>query len=141
MEKSEKAILVFGGAFVFFLFLFYVLMLNHISVNHVGVAYNSMNGELDVQTRVGWHLTSPFVRVSELSVMPMVVHIPSSAKVINTKIVRLKPDGVKDLVKLQGFDLFLGQNQQDYMMGYAFSGQQFSFLEIIQEGGADKAAK
>jgi hypothetical protein len=122
-------------------FLVYMFGLNHVSVNHIGIAYNSFNGELQIQDRVGWHVTSPFVRVMELPTMPIIVHIPSYAKVINTKIVRLRPEGIKDLIKLQGFNMELGTCFESVMMGYAFSGQKFSFLEIVQEGGFDSVAK
>lgn len=133
-----KLIIASAAAFLL-LILSYALFLNHVGVNHVGVAFNTLNGELYVQQESGWYVTSPLVRVVELSTLPMAVHVPSDAKVINTKIVKLKGDGVINFVRLQGFGYYLKQSQENIMMGYAFSGQDFSFLEVVQEGGLENA--
>jgi hypothetical protein len=118
--------------------LLYLFCLNHVSVNHVGVAFHTSNGNIEIQTNAGWYITSPLVKVVELDTMPMAVHIPSDAKVINTKIVRLKPEGIRDFIKLQGFSYNLSQYQYNILMGYAFSGQtNFSFMEIVQQGGLE----
>lgn len=127
------------GVVLFSLFLFWIFCLNHVGVNHVGVAFNTGNGDLSVQTNSGWYITSPLVRVVELDTLPMIVHVPSSAKVINTKVVKLKADKVLDFVRLQGFDMSLGQSLPNILMGYAFSGQSYTFLEIVQQGGIENA--
>lgn len=124
-------------SFVILSLLFYILCLNHISVNHAGVAYNSLNGKLTVQSNAGWYITSPLVKVVSLNLLPVFVEIPSNAKVVNRKLVRLKLENILDFVKIQGFGYELNTGQNNIMMGYAFSGKEFSFIEIVQESGPE----
>jgi hypothetical protein len=57
--------------------------------------------------------------------------------VINRKIVRFVPEGAEEYVRLQGFHWGSSNALQDVMRGYAWSGQKFPFLEILQEGGPE----
>ncbi len=117
---------------------FYFLCLNHVDVNELGIAYNSLNGQVTPQKDPGWYVTHPMIKVTYVNLLPQVVHIPSDAKVINTKIVRFKPEGLKQFIELHGFGYSLGQNMNSRLLGYAFSGQEWPFLEICQEGGDEK---
>lgn len=137
VKDSITKLLVGCSILATVLFFFWFFCLNHISVNTVGVVYNSLNGEINVQTNAGWYATSPFVKVVQLNILPLTVHIPSEARVINTKIVRLRPEGIRELVRIQGFGYNLNQNLENILMGYAFSGQTNSFLEIMQQGGPE----
>jgi hypothetical protein len=122
-------------------YLYYQLCLNHIGIGECGVAVNTYNGEVMVQTNIGWHYTGPLTHVVKLSTLPLTVHVPSDAKVINTKIVRLKPEHAVDFVRIQGFSYTLGGQLENILMGYAFSGKSFNFLEVVQEAGAENMAK
>jgi hypothetical protein len=77
------------------------------------------------------------VKVAYVSLLPQVVHIPSQAKVINTKIVRFKPEGTKQFVEIQGWSYSMNSGLNNVLMGFAFSGQKFDFIEIVQEGGLE----
>ena len=127
-----------AGSFVVLLFGFYIFCLNHVHINEIGVAYNAFNGKVDIQDNPGWHVTTPFVQVVTLSTLPHQVTIPSSAVVINTKIVRFKKEGVGEFIRLQGFSYSLSQSFDNILMGYAFSGKEYPFLEIMQETGPEK---
>ena len=121
---------------------FYVFCLNHVDVNEVGVAYNPMDGSVWIQQHddgnyAGWFRTSPLVKVTCLSLLPLRVQIPSDAKIINMKIVRFNPAGAVEFVHLQGFSYSLGQYLENILLGYAYSGQSWPFLEIMQEAGPD----
>lgn len=116
---------------------FYLFCLNHVDVNEMGIAFNSWDGEVSTQERPGWYRTSPFVKVAYVSLLPQVVHIPSQAKVINTKIVRFKPEGTKQFVEIQGWSYSMNSGLNNVLMGFAFSGQKFDFIEIVQEGGLE----
>lgn len=113
--------------------LFWLFCLNHVGVTDIGVSYNSLSGELKVQPHPGWYFTSPFVRVAHLDTLPVRVTIPSEARVINQRIVRFKAEGALEFIKLQGFSLNLSTAQENIMMGYAFSGKTYPFLEILEE--------
>jgi len=111
--------------------LFYLLCLNHVSINHVGIAYNSRDGTVEAQ-HPGWHLTSPFVQVMSPSVLPFIVKIPSKARLVNQRLVKFNPDGAVDFVKEQGFEWLNDQEFESVMLGYAYSGKKFPFLDIIE---------
>jgi hypothetical protein len=111
--------------------LFYIFCLNHVSLNHVGIAYNSADGSVSTQ-HPGWHRTSPFVRVMAPSVLPFVVKIPSKARLVNQRLVKFNPDGAVDFVKEQGFEWLNDQEFESVMLGYAYSGRQFPFIEILE---------
>lgn len=117
---------------------FYTFWLNHVSLNEVGVAYNSANGEMRTQA-TGWHITSPMVRVTYLPTVPIEVDTFHSSKVITAKIVCLNTNGIHELIRLQGFSYELGTSFKSIMTGYAFSGNKYPFLEILQEAGPEKA--
>lgn len=112
--------------------LFYIFCLNHISINHVGVAYDSTDGSVKVQ-QPGWHRTSPFVRVSSLSTLPFRVQIPSEARLVNQRLVRFNQNGALEYVKEQGFEWLTKQEFESIMLGYAYSGREFPFLDIIEK--------
>jgi hypothetical protein len=141
IQTMFKKILIFVVLPIFLVLSFFFLCCNHVSANNIGVQFDALSGEVKVQPHPGWYITHPFVRVTSLSTVPMVVHVPSNAKVINTKVVRLNPEGVLSFVKIQGFSYDLGRGLDNILMGYAFSGQKFSFLEIVQEGGLENPIK
>lgn len=129
--------LITGGVFAVLALLFFCFCLNHIEINQVGVAYNSIDGKVTIQDGPGWYLTSPFVQVVALSTKAHQVSIPSGAVVINTKIVRFKKEGIEEFIRLQGFSYTLGQSFDNILMGYAFSGKEYPFLEVMQEAGPE----
>ncbi len=119
--------------------LFWMLFLNHIAINEVGAAYNMVSGKVTVQDQPGWYMTNPWTFVYDLSTLPFKVALPSKATLINEKVIRFKPEGIQEYVRLQGFDWgFGGSSFENIMMGYAYSGKEWPFLEIIQEAGAEK---
>lgn len=128
-------------------FLFWLLCLNHLAPNEFGVAYNSMNGEVSVQDEPGWHLTSPMVRVATIDTRPFQVCMGGS-RILNCKLIRFKKEGVKEFVRVQGFEYWshpqqmcsnIGSEQQRCsglaatLMGYAYTDPNVPFLEVIEE--------
>lgn len=133
MSTKIKSLIVTVSSIFLILFLTWLFCLNHVTFNQIGVAYNSLNGNITIQKQPGWYVTSPFVRVSHLSLFPIRVTIPSAAKLINSKLVRLNVDKIEEFVRFQGFSWELSSSQENIFLGYAFSAQKFSFLEILEE--------
>lgn len=137
MDMSVKNKGIVAGSVVslviVILFFFWLLCLNHVSVNHIGVAYDAMGGEITVQKTPGWYTTTPMTRVTYIQTTPITVTIPSGAKLIISKVVRFKPEGIEDYIRLQGFGYSMNSELQSVLLGYAFSGKTYSFLEIMQE--------
>lgn len=126
----------FFGLLLMIAILFWLFCLNHVDVTDIGVTYNSISGDIGTQRHPGWYVTSPFVRVAHLSLLPMRVTIPSEARIINQKLVKFNADGAIDFVKMQGFSWALNSQQENIMLGYAYSGQKYSFLEIVESPDA-----
>lgn len=116
----------------------WLLCLNHVDINEIGVAYSSVSGKVWIQRTPGWYITSPLVRVAYLSTLPKKVAIPSDARVINTKIVRFDPRGVDEYIRMQGFEWGMDSSQENILMGYAFSNQRPPFLVIMQEAERER---
>lgn len=137
MKVTEyKKSIIFGFVFCFLFFssmLFLILFLNHVDVNQIGVAYNPISGQYYSQKTPGWYITNPMVRVAYIDTLPIRVTIPSDAKVINTRLVRFKIEGLDEYIKLQGFGYELTTSLENVLMGYAFSGKEYPFLEIMEE--------
>lgn len=116
--------------------LFYFACLNHVSINEVGVAYDSRNGTIAVQ-QPGWHVTHPLVRATTISTLPFRVDLTMGStrsipeRVLTVKLVRFLPEHMAEFIATEGF------HYMDHGMGYTFgpyvfSGKAFPFLEIIQ---------
>lgn len=112
--------------------LFYIFCLNHVSLNHIGIAYDSSDGSVAVQ-QPGWHRTSPFVRVANVSTLPFIVRIPSQARLVNQRLVKFNQDGAIDYIKEQGFEWLNSQEFESIMLGYAYAGRDFAFLDVIEK--------
>jgi len=130
---NSNKLLIVGGSVLALLLAFWLLFLNHVNINQVGVAYDSWDGKLAIQTNAGWYVTSPFTKVVCLSVLPEKVQLMTSANIIAVKIVKLRQDKIVDFIKLQGFGYYINANFNNILMGYAFSGKNYDFLEIVQD--------
>jgi hypothetical protein len=134
---SLNIFLVLIAVTIVFLFFFWIFCLNHTSVNQIGVAYNSYNGEIKVQDKPGWYRTGVLVKVAYVSTLPVKVTIPSEAKVIVSKMVKFNPAGVNEFIQMQGFSYNMNSSLSNIMLGYAFSGNTYSFLDVIQDANAE----
>lgn len=127
--------------------LFYFFDLNHVGIQEIGIAYDSWSGEIAVQ-HTGWHVTGPQVQVASVSLLPTQVCLNSGARVLNCKLVRFNETGVQDFIREQGFHYYGNSNFSsnnnsscysacsgvpNILKGYAYSGRQWKFLEILEE--------
>ncbi len=113
--------------------------LNHVSINEIGIAYDSSNGNITIQEKPGWYKTGFLTKVSYISTQPFKIDLfqGNSTVVINQKVIKFNPNGINEYIKLQGFEYMMGSSAKYHLKNYAFSGQKFSFLEILQESGAE----
>lgn len=138
-----------GGAIIgiptiiFGLVAFWILCLNHIAPQQIGVAYDSINGEVSVQQKPGWYVTHPFVQVASVDTRPFQVCLNAGARILNCKLIKFNPEGASEFVKLQGFHYWNGPgsscnncNTSEFariMMGYAYSERQYPFIDVLEE--------
>ncbi len=121
-------------AFAVGLFLFYCLCLNHVSINEVGIAYDSRDGTVAIQ-HPGWHRTHPLVRATYINTQPFRVDLSMGSqretRVLNVKLARFVPEYAKEFVAIEGFHYYGGTSNAYMFAPYAFSGKTYPFLEIL----------
>ncbi|MFA5051855.1 MAG: hypothetical protein WC544_02205 [Patescibacteria group bacterium] len=111
-------------------FFVYLPFMNHTSVNQIGICYDAGNGKIWTQEVPGWYWTNPLVKVAYITTLPVRVTVPSEAKVIVSKMVRFKPEGLDEFIRLQGFSYY--QNIENIFLGFAYADKEYPFLEVIQ---------
>lgn len=112
-------------------FLGWLLFLNHVDINEIGVAYDSRNGTITKQSP-GWHVTPPWVRATTISLIPLRVELSVNSRFVLPKIVQFQPEHLEEFVKTEGFKYY-GLNGIEYTFAqYAFSGKEWSFLKEIE---------
>lgn len=138
-SKALNVLVYTAGSILLVGLIFYVLFLNHVEINEVGIYYDSMSGQTWKQTTPGWYVTSPLTYEVNITTLPLLVTIPSNAKIINSKMVRFNPDGVEEFIRLQGFGWGLHSSLDNILLGYAFSGREYTFLDIVQTATPESA--
>lgn len=125
--------------------LFYIFCLNRVAYQTVGVALNNNNGELSLQEKPGWYITSPLVSVKYVPLNPILVSSDPShyARTVNQKLVQIKSDKVMDFVQCQGYNNIpmlvdldndgRGGSFKQMLVGYAYSSKNFEWLEILED--------
>lgn len=130
--KTFEIIAASTGLILSILLGFYFACLNHVNPLEIGVAYDSQDGQVTLQTNAGWYVTSPFVKVINVPLTPIKVGYVTSAVVNPIRIVRIKPDHVLDLFKLQGYSYSWGTFDQ-LIAGYVFCSSPLpNFLEEVK---------
>lgn len=130
MDTESKVFSIFAAVMMF-----WILCLNHVGSFNVAITYNSLDGKIGYQTNSGWHITSPFVRTSEVPSGAGRISISglnSSSSILNDKIVKfvLTPEALAELVKIETFHYAYTHHT---LTPYAYSGKKFSFFEILDE--------
>lgn len=115
----------------------------YIEQGELGLTWNSLTGELGTQ-EVGFHVSSPFTLVSVVETRPQRVCITSSAHAApNCRLVQFVPERYKEFLAVEGwryywFDNLISFNSgheetyrgfRDVLRGYAFSAQEYPFVE------------
>ncbi len=124
----------------------YLLFVNRVESGEVGLAWNSITGEMTVQTP-GVYFTSPVTTVAVLDTKSMRFCVPSTAHAaINCKLVEFDPTQYEAFVATEGWSYYWFRNRlsfnsgystergfRDVMRGYAFSSQRYPFIRILNK--------
>jgi len=125
----------------------YLALVNYLDQYEVGIARNAYSGEVILQDKPGFQVTSPWVRVSTIDTRPTRVCITSSARAYNCRLVQFVPSEFQSFVSTQGFEYYWFNNRlsfnsgyseeyrgmKDLMRGYAFSAKPYPFVKILEE--------
>lgn len=127
-------------------FIFYLACLNYVEPTEVGISWNYMTGDLQLQ-RPGWHLTPPWVAVARIDTRPTRVCITSASRGFNCRLVQFEPSAYREFVAAQGFHYYWWANRisfnsgyndeyrgmKDLLRGYAYSVKPYPFIKTLGE--------
>ncbi len=122
--------LIGSGVALILSVLSWLLFLNHVDINEVGVAYDSSKGTITPQSP-GWHVTAPWVRATTISLIPLRVEMLTGAtnRFILPKLVQFQPEHLEEFIKTEGFHYY-GTNSINVVLAqYAFSGKDWPFIK------------
>ena len=123
-----KIFFYISGASLVALFFFWLLFLNHVDINEIGVAYDSRTGKLSKQ-ECGWHLTEPWVEATTIPTIPVRVEIYNHNRFILPKLVQFQPEYYKEFIEIEGFKYFI--DIPVIFSQYAYSGKDWPFLKEV----------
>lgn len=127
--------------------LLYLTCFAYLDTYHIAIDRNIFTGENTIDSTHGFELSAPWVMVSRIDTRPMAVNIPSSARVLNRRLVQFVPAHWKEFVDMEGYEYWWWRNRyswnfghdeenkgiKDVFIGYAYSGVQHKFLREIKE--------
>ncbi len=126
----------------------YCSTLNYVGPGHAGLAYNMIDGTVDIQDHAGWQPNSPFTLITNIDTRPQKLCIMSSAHAaVNCKLVQFDTRYYREFVAVEGWHYFWWSNRfsfnsghqetyrgwRDVLRGYAFSSQQYPFIKVLKE--------
>jgi hypothetical protein len=121
---------------------------NYLENTEVGLTWNPLTGEKDIQQRAGWHITPPWVLETTIGTNPVRLCLTSSAHAaVNCRLVQFVPGEYRSLLEVEGFGWYWWSNRlsfnsgyseeyrgvRDVLRGYAFSSQQYPFIHVLRE--------
>ena len=124
--------------------------INYVDQGEAGLQWNFLTGEIILQDRPGFHLTSPTTLVSVIDLRPQKLCLMSSAhSAPNCRLVKFVPDQYQEFVKVEGWGYYWLYNRvsfnsgypetyrgfRDILRGYAFSAHQYPFIKTITYQG------
>lgn len=136
-----------GGIFLATSGLFYLLFVHFTDQYQVAITRNLFTGELQCDTRGGFHLTAPWVQAVRVDTRPMRVCITSASRAYNCKLVQFEPNAYQQFIGVQGFQYYwwanrvsfnFGYNEEyrgmkDILRGYAYGAGHYRFIKITQD--------
>ena len=147
MRFPSLKTLSIAGITVSVLLLLRVACFNHLENFEVGLTWNIFSGDTVLQERSGWHIRAPWVFVTTLDTRPTRVCITSAAHAsVNCRLVRFVPEEYQSFISIEGFKFFWWSNRfsinfgyreeyrgfKDVLRGYAYSNEEYPFVEIIE---------
>lgn len=102
----------------------------------VGYRFNARTGEITLLEHSGWIPKEPFFEmVGAVDTRPMQVCINANQRVLNCKLVRFNPEGLRLFLEWHGRDWASTSTLEEILKSYAYdgSGRDYPFLTIVRE--------
>jgi len=130
---------IIGGlavlAFIGSLF-WYIFWVSFVDKHEYGYRFNRFNGEISEVSHAGWVVANPFkYSVHAIDKRPYQVSISANARILNAKLVKFNPAGIKTFIEWHGRSA--GDNTSnltEILKCYAFDrdeGKDCPFLEVV----------
>jgi len=140
--KKTTIFLITLGVLLFISIIITLIGLKFVDNHEVGYKFNKVTGEITVLKRTGYHLTNPLTNtVNTIDLRPTQVCIGSNARVLNCKLVRFNPRGLKTFISWHGRGNYnidpsrtITTDFEDLLMSYAYDDtHEYDFLIIEKE--------
>lgn len=126
---------------------FWLFCFHWTGVHEVGIRRNIFTGEVSLDSISGFEVTPPWVQVAMIDTRPQRLCIECDCRSLSCKLIEFNPDGWSDFVAKEGFRYYWWANRfsfnsgadEEYramrwiLRGYAFSGQEYSFINTTKE--------
>lgn len=126
---------------------FWAMFLNHVDQYEAGIAWNFATGDM-WQQEAGFHLTMPWVLVTDVDTRPQRVCITSAGHAaFNCKLVQFRPAAWREFIRVEGWRYYWFANRlslnvgyreeyrgfRDILRGYAFSAERYQFIDVLED--------
>lgn len=142
-----KKLFFVGGIFLVAFSLFYLPFVHFVDQYQVAITRNLFTGELQCDTKGGFHFTAPWVQATRIDTRPIRVCITSASRAYNCKLAQFEPAYHEEFIRVQGFQYYwwanrvsfnFGYNEEyrgmkDILRGYAYGASRYQFIKITQD--------
>jgi hypothetical protein len=136
-----------AGLLLALVFCGYLMFVNYLEPTYVGIARNTITGDMWLQDAAGIHFTWPWVRVARIPTCPLRVSVLSAGRGFSSKLVQFDPVYWREFVQVEGFHYYWWYNRfsfnwgyqeeyrgaRDIMRGHAYSPKQYLFIKELAE--------
>ena len=145
---SRLRLALVGGVVLLALMVLKLATVNYLEPTEIGLEWNMVTGQADIQDRAGWHLRAPWVLLSEIDGRPQRVCLTSSAHAAqNCRLVEFVSGEYRAFIATEGFRFYWWSNRfsvnfgyseeyrgmRDVLRGYAFSAEHYPFVRVLKE--------
>lgn len=134
---------------VFLLLMFLLGWVNFLDSHHLGIARNTITGEMKAVGPGGIYVTGPWWRVARVETRTMRVTVESGGRGYSGKLIQFQPEHWQEFVDTEGFRYWWWSNRisfnwgydvtyrgvPDVLRGYAYSPKvdEYKFIEVLAE--------
>lgn len=132
---------------IFILFSFYIMFVNYIEPNQIGIVRNIISGKMYVQEHGGFYFTAPWVFVIRVDTSPIRVSLMSGGKGYSSKLVQFQKEYWEEFVNIEGFRYYWWSNRfsinfgyteeyrgmKDILRGHAYGAKQYKFIKTLMQ--------
>lgn len=108
-------------------------LVDFVDQHEVGYKFDLTSGEVIELPRTGYFITPPWVRIGSIDLRPTQVCINANSRVLNCKLVRFNPEGLRLFIEWHGRSP--DNSVSEILKSYAYDGmdRNYPFLTVVTE--------